>query len=205
MEKAVLDQCTYETLSNKKVPKIYVIMGKTASGKTSIARDLSNELGIDQVISYTTRPPREGEINGVHYHFTDNETFESEDFICKEQYVVKPHGLMNYGVNIADLETDDDVIIVLTPPGYRELKEKYRDKVVGIYIMAPGIARYNRYVERDPKNPALLKEAHRRFNSKSDNEYFYELEFESEYIVINKGKYETAFMDAMDCLVVDGL
>lgn len=29
-------------------------------------------------VSYTTRPPREGEINGVHYHFVDHATFQSK-------------------------------------------------------------------------------------------------------------------------------
>ena len=61
-------------------PIVIGICGKSASGKDYTATRLVEEykkIGIPakKVISYTTRPPREGEVDGVDYHFVDLETF----------------------------------------------------------------------------------------------------------------------------------
>ena len=51
--------------------KVLAIMGKAGSGKDTIAKELLNlrPEKFNRVVSATTRPPREGEVNGVDYHF----------------------------------------------------------------------------------------------------------------------------------------
>ena len=49
---------------------IYYLMGKSASGKDSIFHKLLERTGWKQLIPYTTRPMREGEIEGQENHFT---------------------------------------------------------------------------------------------------------------------------------------
>lgn len=55
---------------------IIALVGKTCSGKTSLESRLV-ELGFKRVVSYTTRKPRVGEIDGVHYNFVSQAEFES--------------------------------------------------------------------------------------------------------------------------------
>ena len=53
--------------------KIFYIMGKSSSGKDSIYRQLegNQELGLKRLVIYTTRPIRDGEVNGREYFFAD--------------------------------------------------------------------------------------------------------------------------------------
>ena len=59
--------------------KIFVVMGKSASGKDSVYRRLSEDasLGLTKVVPYTTRPMRAGETEGVEYHFVTPEALEA--------------------------------------------------------------------------------------------------------------------------------
>ena len=54
--------------------KIYYIMGKSASGKDSIFKELKKKIpGLKDIVLYTTRPIRENETEGVEYHFVIEE------------------------------------------------------------------------------------------------------------------------------------
>lgn len=61
--------------------KIYYIMGKSSSGKDTLFRKIKQELPMLQTVTlYTTRPKREGEREGVEYHFvTDEQMHISRD------------------------------------------------------------------------------------------------------------------------------
>jgi len=54
--------------------KIFYLMGKSSSGKDTIFKELQGEVAT--IVPYTTRPIREGERDGVEYHFTDEAGFE---------------------------------------------------------------------------------------------------------------------------------
>src|SRR5437667_9682193 len=57
---------------------LYVIAAPSGGGKTSLVRALlEREPGIRLSVSYTTRPPRPGEIDGVHYRFVDEPRFHA--------------------------------------------------------------------------------------------------------------------------------
>lgn len=58
----------------KKFQYPIVLFGKTGSGKTSVAKELE-KYGVQRLISFTTRPMREGEKDDVDYHFVDENTF----------------------------------------------------------------------------------------------------------------------------------
>lgn len=62
------------------LPVKFLVVGRTASGKSSIVREVCKKLELKQVKSLTTRPPRDVELNNPdsdHYFVTDEE-FESE-------------------------------------------------------------------------------------------------------------------------------
>ena len=58
--------------------KIFCLMGKSSTGKDTIYKRLleDQELGLQRIVPYTTRPIREGEQEGVEYHFVSEETLQ---------------------------------------------------------------------------------------------------------------------------------
>ena len=62
-----------------------VISGASASGKTEVAKLLAKKYGITKVVTTTTRPMREGEVNGRDYFFITKEQFE--EMIKNEKFV----------------------------------------------------------------------------------------------------------------------
>ena len=52
--------------------KVIAICGKSAAGKDTLLQAMLNVLGneVHEIISHTTRPPREGEVEGKNYYFT---------------------------------------------------------------------------------------------------------------------------------------
>lgn len=66
--------------------RIFYIMGKSASGKDTIYKNLLERIpGLKTIIPYTTRPIRDGEVNGVEYFFTTRE--ELEQFRREEKLI----------------------------------------------------------------------------------------------------------------------
>lgn len=138
--------------------KIFIIMGKSASGKDSIFKkivDNNNEL--KTVISYTTRPIRQGETDGVEYYFVtkdmmDNLSKEGKIIECRSYNTV--HGLWYY-FTADDGQIDlynRSYIIIGTPEGYKKLARYYgRDVIVPIYIEAGNKERLLRAIKREEK------------------------------------------------------
>lgn len=58
---------------------IVAIVGPSGSGKTSLARFVGRALGLPVVCSYTTRPKRNGEINGEDHYFVNDEDMPSKE------------------------------------------------------------------------------------------------------------------------------
>ena len=78
--------------------RLVVLAGPTAVGKGTVAEHIRAEYPQVWIsVSVTTRPPRPGEIDGLHYHFVDDETFErmARDGELLEWAVV--HGRAKYG------------------------------------------------------------------------------------------------------------
>ena len=100
---------------------VVILVGESASGKTTLAKMLERNAGFERVITYTTRPMREGERNGVDYNFIDKEEFDElvqYDFFSEHIY----YRGWGYGTAI-DVDLRKDQIVVLNPPGVRSLKK----------------------------------------------------------------------------------
>lgn len=54
---------------------LVIIVGASGTGKSTLQKNLEKG-GYKKIITYTTRPPREGEQDGIDYHFVDDTTFE---------------------------------------------------------------------------------------------------------------------------------
>ena len=106
---------------------IYILVGRTCSGKTSIAKELE-KLGVKRIITYTTRPPRSGEVNGVDYYFISEKEFEDkrkDGFFAEVTYYRGTNGNnYYYGSALDDYISDEDKVIVLNPYGVKNLRDK---------------------------------------------------------------------------------
>lgn len=113
---------------------IHCLVGKSASGKSTIERKLE-DLDIPRIVSYTTREPRDGEVDGVDYYFIDDSTFarmlEEGKFSEHAQYREWQYGLSLEGVDYIH----HHYIAVVTPKGYRELTKSVGAKWVNAYFV----------------------------------------------------------------------
>lgn len=127
---------------------IIVLLGASGSGKSTIENELATHYGFEKIISYTTRPPRDGEINGKDYHFTNNETFNEmkEDGLFAEYDKYSQNRL--YGSLRMDYVSENRVVVI-TPYGLRQLKENCgAENVFSVLIEANLGTRIKRYINR---------------------------------------------------------
>lgn len=100
---------------------VIVLVGESGCGKSSLAKRLSElKPSFSKVVTYTTRPMRTGETDGIDYHFIDNDTFDDLKqkgfFFEYAQYREWQYG------TAANFNKDEDKIIILTPAGARALR-----------------------------------------------------------------------------------
>ena len=114
--------------------KIFAIQGFTSSGKDSITSRVSKELNIPILVSHTTRPPRTGEINGVSYHFVDDDFFNENEFLEQRLYNTE-YGIWRYGLHQSEIENKPYALFIVDRQGYEELQKKLgEDKLTSIFI-----------------------------------------------------------------------
>lgn len=101
-----------------------ILIGQTGSGKTTIAKALENE-GYKRMITYTTRKPRMGEVDGVDYHFISEEKFlemiNNDEFAEYTAYNAL-FGHVYYGSVKEAYNTSEKTVIVLNPDGLKMVK-----------------------------------------------------------------------------------
>lgn len=163
---------------------IIVLVGESASGKSTIEKlILKCDPSFKKITSYTTRPMRDGEQDGVDYHFiSDNEFAEminDNAFLESAQY----RG-WNYGSAKKDYNDGHNHVVVLTPCGCRSLKRWARNnpgvRVVSIYINVDRRSRMMKILKRGDD----IDEAYRR--NIFDVGQFDGFEKEADFVIENK-------------------
>lgn len=133
-------------LGNQKNGLVFVISAPAGTGKTTLVRMLRNEFScVVESISYTTRQPRPGEVDGVHYHFIDEKEFKAK--IANEEFLefVSLYGHY-YGTGyqaIQELQKQGKhVILVIDTQGAMQLKAmelKCAFKAIYIFLKPPSL------------------------------------------------------------------
>ena len=159
-----------------------ILLGKTSCGKTLI-RDKLVEKGYKPLITYTTRPIRKGEIEDVTYHYISHEDFNQkvrDGFFAEWKSYTTIEGIWYYGTAKEDLlNVDDKTIIILTPNGYRDIKDSLPENSKSILIYS----NLNTIRKRLESRGDSKTEAERRI--KHDIEDFKGVENEVDRIVYN--------------------
>ena len=154
---------------------IIVLIGESASGKSTIEKELVNR-GFKKIVSYTTRPIRKNEKDGVDYHYINK-----EDFLDKfKNGFFAEHTIYNewyYG--IATDDCIDDAVVVVEPHGFRQLKQIDGMNIISFYIQVDERERLVRMVKRGDN---LLEVFRRIF---SDQGVFQFIENEVDYVIDN--------------------
>lgn len=152
--------------------KIFFMLGKSCSGKDTIFKKLKEdrELNLNTVTGYTTRPMREGEINGVEYFFVNNEELEAlknqgKVIECRDYNTV--YGVWSYfTVDDGQINLEKgNYLYIGTLESYEQMVRYYgKEVVVPIYVEVETGERLTRAVnrERQQENPKYT-ELCRRF------------------------------------------
>ena len=151
--------------------KLYVIMGKSSTGKDTVYKKIVEKADVRTITMYTTRPMRVGETEGKEYFFIDENRlceYEKDGKIIELRAYNTVHGVWKY-LTVDDgqinLDTDCKYIIIATLEAYEKYLAYYgKDVVVPIYIEVDDRTRIHRAMQReDAEENPKYKEMCRRF------------------------------------------
>jgi len=145
----------------------------SGSGKSTIEKMLE-ENGIKRIISYTTRPMREGEVEGRDYYYVTEEEFNKLDLIENTEYRKWHYGMKKQDVDLSK----SNCVCVIEPHGYRQIKNAIGNDAIGILLKVNDRDRLIRVLQRELEPD--IEEIWRRFNS--DKNLFYGMDLEVDYI-----------------------
>ncbi len=122
--------------------KLFVLSGPSGAGKGTICKRLLEEVEkLALSVSMTTRAPREGEVEGKSYYFTEKQKFEehiaNDNLLEYAQVYGNYYGTPKKPV-IEKLENGIDVILEIDMQGALKVKENYPDGVF-IFILPPSM------------------------------------------------------------------
>lgn len=158
--------------------KIFIVMGKSATGKDTIFKEIRKRLRnqLETVILYTTRPIRTGETEGVEYHFVTREerdSLQEQGKVIEERvyhtvlgdwfYFTADDGQINL--------SEKSYIMISTLEGYESLVKYFgREQVVPIYIEVEDGERLQRALSREMSQASpKYEEMCRRFLADQDD------------------------------------
>ena len=89
---------------------VFIILGKTASGKDKTVNELTSRYNFNKIITYTTRPMRKSEKQNITYHFISEDDFKQkidDNFFAEWKTYNTEFGVWYYGTALEDLENTD--------------------------------------------------------------------------------------------------
>jgi len=129
---------------------LYVISAPSGAGKTSLCKEIIDIFpNLRHSVSYTTRPPRSGEVHGRDYFFVGKEEFSRMVAAGEFAEWAEVHGNC-YGTSLATLKESRsqgiDLILDIDCQGARQLKERFEGGVY-IFVLPPSFAELRRRLD----------------------------------------------------------
>lgn len=130
---------------------LFILSSPSGAGKTTLSRMLLEaDSNITLSVSATTRPPRPGEEDGVHYHFVSDAEFDrmvEEDDFYEWAYVFgHRYGTPKGRIRNA-LKEGQDFLFDIDWQGTQQLYQKDQQDVVSVFILPPSLAELRRRLE----------------------------------------------------------
>ena len=120
---------------------LIVISGPSGAGKGTVCKELMKKYNYNISISATTRSPREGEVDGVNYHFLDKKSFEEklfrDEFLEYAQVYGNYYGTLKKGVE-DELNKGNNIILEIDIQGALQVQKVYKNAVY-IFLLPPSI------------------------------------------------------------------
>lgn len=125
---------------------IVAIIGASGSGKTQLSL-YANKFGYPVICSYTTRPMREGETNGVEHIFVTEDQMPSKDKMLAYTFF----GGYHYWSEKSQVDDNLPTLYVIDEKGLVDLKSKYKDEynIFCVYVTRPNNDVDKKRQERD--------------------------------------------------------
>lgn len=158
--------------------KIICLMGKSSTGKDTIFRELlaDCELGLEVIVSYTTRPVRAQEVQGQEYFFVDEEEFQrlqKEGRVIEDRVYHTCHGLWRYfTVDDGKINLENhNYLVIGTLESYVKYREYFgEDKLLPLLIELDDGERLARALDRErAQDEPKYEEMCRRFLADRDD------------------------------------
>lgn len=165
-----------------------IILGASGSGKTTLQKYICEKSDLKPVVSTTTRPIRNGEIDGEDYYFVTQNKYN--DMLNKNEFVeAANYNGWFYGITKDQLSNDK--VFVATPHGLRMIKKYIKENqleneinITSIYLKVDKVSRLVKLLQRDGEK--RMNESIRRLYS--DEGQFDGIEDECD-IVIDNSEY----------------
>lgn len=158
--------------------KIIALIGQSGAGKDRMLKELlKSKRNFHEIISCTSRPPREGETDGINYHFLSNDEFASQ---LLEDAFMEATVFNNwaYGTRYQDLDEEKINIGVFNPDGIYNLLERKDIELKVYYLQVSDKTRLIRQLQRETEPD--IEEIIRRY--KTDKIDFADLDFKYEIL-----------------------
>ncbi len=166
---------------------IIVISSPSGTGKTSVCKEiLKVDKKIKLSISYTTRKPRDNEINGIDYNFISHESFKN--YIKNKEFIEYAKVFGNfYGSSIKNvvslLDSKFDVLFDIDWQGAKQISQHINLNIVTIFLVPPSKdAVYERLKKRSQETGDNSNAIEQRMNE-FENEMLHKKEYM--YVVVN--------------------
>jgi guanylate kinase len=181
---------------------LYIVSAPSGAGKTSlVAKLLENDSQIRKSVSYTTRGPRAGEIDGKHYHFVTPETFEkmaqSGDFLESALVHTNRYGTSRGWVE-EQLAGDTDIVLEIDWQGAAQVR-RLMPAAISIFILPPSFeALLQRLNSRAQDAPEVI--ATRLANAREEISHVHDFD----YVIINS-EFKAAAAELQDIVRAERL
>lgn len=137
--------------------KIFCLMGKSSSGKDTIFKEIKEDkdLELKAIVSYTTRPKRTNETEGVEYHFINKEKlieYRNKGKVIEERKYNTINGIWYYStIDDGQINLEhNNYIVIVTLEAYKDIKKYFgEENVVPFYIDLDDGVRLQRALNRE--------------------------------------------------------
>ena len=163
---------------------LFVLSSPSGAGKSTISRRLlDGNPQLSMSVSATTRPPRPGEIDGVHYQFVDHPRFEAMltagEFLEHATVFGNRYGTPKAPVD-AQLKAGRDVLFDIDWQGTQQLSEAAESDIVRVFILPPSASELERRLRgRAQDSEAVIAQR----MSKANDEMSHWAEYD--YVIVN--------------------
>jgi len=163
---------------------LVVVSAPSGAGKTTLCREVRLCLpDLAYSVSYTTRPPRPGEVDGTDFHFVTEPAFEALRTAGALAEWAQVHGNL-YGTHAGTLERalaeGRDILLDIDTQGARQLRARYPTAVL-VFIIAPSMAELEQRLRERRSDPE--REIRRRLDRAREEVPLWR---EYDYLIVNR-------------------